>query len=127
MAMPPSPKKSFKFVDVSPPEADDQLLVPKEKKKIKPKPRPEKKKIRPKPRPEKKEPFMGMMDRKQLENKGKKRKSTPQDPEQSVPDIRLPPLPPRGLIDPKSVVPAKFSEGGRPGDVRDDPSRGKTY
>ena len=115
MAMPPSPKKSFKFVDVSPPEADDQLLVPKEKKKIKPK-----------PRPEKKEPFMGMMDRKQLENEGEKRKSTP-PAKKSVPDIRLPPLPPRGLIDPKSVVPAKFSEGGRPGDVRDDPSRGKTY
>jgi len=114
MAMPPSPKKSFKFVDVSPPEADDQLLVPKEKKKMKPK-----------PRPEKKEPFMGLMDRKQLENEGDRKSKPPA--KKPVPDIRLPQLPPRGLIDPESVVPAKFSEGGRTADVRDDPKRGKTY
>jgi hypothetical protein len=105
MAMPPSPKKSFKFVDVSPPEADDQLLVPKKKNIIKPKPRPEKKRR-----------FEGMMDR-------SKKKPKPKP----VPDIRLPQVPPTGLIDPESVVPAKFSEGGRLGDVRDNPNRGKTY
>ena len=106
MAMPPSPKKSFKFVDVSPPEADDQLLVPKEKKKMKPK-----------PRPEKKEPFRGLMDR--------KKKSKP--PRKSVPDIQLPQVPRRIPIDRESVVPATFSEGGRTADVRDDPKRGQTY
>ena len=105
MAMPPSPKKSFKFVDVSPPEADDQLLVPKKKNIIKPKPRPEKKRR-----------FEGMMDRSK-----KKPKQKP------VPDIQLPQVPPTGLIDPESVVPAKFSEGGRCGDVRDNPNRGKLY
>jgi len=73
MAMPPSPKKSFKFVDVSPPEADDQLLVPKGKKKMKPKRRP-------------------------------------------LTESLIPPSRPQ-----------TFSEGGRPGDVRDDPNRGKTY
>jgi hypothetical protein len=108
MAMPPSPKKSFKFVDVSPPEADDQLLVPKKKNIIKPKPRPEKR-----PR---------AMDRsRQFDMNRSKKKPKP------VPDIQLPQVPPRGLVDPESVVPAKFSEGGRLGDVRDNPNRGKTY
>lgn len=108
MAMPPSPKKSFKFVDVSPPEADDQLLVPKEKNIIKPKPRPEKKRR-----------FEGRMERKSDEEKRPNKKP--------VPDIRLPQVPRRIPIDRESVVPATFSEGGRPGDVRDNPNRGKTY
>ena len=51
MAMPPSPKKSFKFVDVSPPEAADQLLVPKEKRVTKPKRRPLTESPRPEQRP----------------------------------------------------------------------------
>ncbi len=112
MAMPPSPKKSFKFVDVSPPEADDQLLVPKKKNIIKPKPRPEEK-----PR---------ATDRsRQFDMDRLKKKPKPKP--KPVPDIQLPQVPPTGLIDPKSVVPAKFSEGGRIADVRDDPNRGKTY
>jgi len=117
MAMPPSPKKSFKFVDVSPPEADDQLLVPKEKKKIKPKPRPKKPPVTDRSRE-----FSAPFEKDERE----KKKSKP-PAKKPVPDIRLPQLPPRGLIDPESVVPAKFSEGGRIADVRDDPSRGKTY
>ncbi len=68
---------------------------------------------------------MGLMDRKQLENEGGKKKSKP--PRKSVPDIQLPQVPRRIPIDRESVVPATFSEGGRPGDVRDNPKRGQTY
>tara|TARA_R110002020_G_scaffold75874_2_gene192824 strand:- start:102 stop:317 length:216 start_codon:yes stop_codon:yes gene_type:complete len=50
MAM-PTKKETFKFVDVSPPEAADQLLVPKEKKVTKPKRRPLTKSLKPKQRP----------------------------------------------------------------------------
>ena len=50
MAM-PTKKETFKFVDVSPPEEADQLLVPKKKKVKKPKVRPLTESLRPKLRP----------------------------------------------------------------------------
>ena len=47
----PTKKETFKFIDVSPPEEADQLLIPKKKKTKKPKIRPLTESLKPKIRP----------------------------------------------------------------------------